>query len=235
MTPLAPLALVEYEVERPLSGGVPNQIESMKLFTLLPLAVVCALPALAAPDVAPAPAKIDFNRDIRPILSENCFACHGPDAKQVKGGLRLDHRDSVLTPAKSGKTAIVPKQPTKSELVHRIFATDADDLMPPPESNKKLTAAQKDLLKRWIAAGAEYQTHWAYVPPVKAAVPVGQNGVDFLVRARLKEIGLKSSPEADRRTLVRRLYFDLLGLPPKPEEVDAFANDTSPTAHAKLV
>ena len=207
----------------------------MKLFAFFFLTIVGALPILAAPALAPASAKVDFNRDIRPILSENCFACHGPDAKQVKGGLRLDQRDSVLKPAKSGKTAIVPKQPAKSELVRRIFTTDTDDLMPPPESHKKLTAAQRDLFKRWIAEGAEYQTHWAYLPPVKTAVPAGQNGVDLLVRARLKEIGLKSSPEADRRTLVRRIYFDLLGLPPKPEEVEAFASDTSPAAFAKLV
>ena len=112
---------------------------------------------------------------------------------------------------------------------------DADDLMPPADSHKQLTATQKELLKRWVAEGAEYQTHWAYVPPVKATIPTGANGVDFLVQKRLKEIGLKPSAEADRRTLARRLYFDLLGLPPKPEEVDAFVNDKSPDAYAKLV
>ena len=188
----------------------------MKLFAFLSFAFVCAAPAFAAPAPSPSPlpAKIDFNRDIRPVLSENCFACHGPDAKQVKGGLRLDQRDSTIKQAKSGKIAIVPKQPSKSELVRRITTKDTDDLMPPPESHKKLGSREVALLQKWIEQGAEYQAHWAYVPPLKPAVPGSQNGVDFLVQQRLKAINLKPSPEADRRTLARRLYFDLIGLPP---------------------
>ncbi len=211
----------------------------MKLFAFLSFAFVCAAPAFAAPAPAPSPsplpAKIDFNRDIRPVLSENCFACHGPDAKQVKGGLRLDQRDSTIKPAKSGKIAIVPKQPSKSELVRRITTKDTDDLMPPPESHKKLGSREVALLQKWIEQGAEYQAHWAYVPPVKPAVPASQNGVDFLVQQRLKAINLKPSPEADRRTLARRLYFDLVGLPPTSAEVESFVNDKSPDAYAKLV
>ncbi|NDA69004.1 MAG: DUF1549 domain-containing protein, partial [Verrucomicrobia bacterium] len=147
-----------------------------------------------------------------------------------KAKLRLDVRDEAIA-----KKAFIPGKPDASELVKRLFTKDADDLMPPADSHKKLTAAQKELFKRWIAEGAEYQTHWAYVPPVKAAIPTGQNGVDFLVQKRLKEVGLKPSVEADRRTLARRLYFDLIGLPPKPEEVDAFVNDKSPDAYTKLV
>ncbi len=196
---------------------------------------VCASPILAAPTLAPLPAKIDFNRDIRPVLSENCFACHGPDAKQVKAGLRLDQRESAIKAAKSGKIAIVPKQPTTSELVRRITTKDSDDLMPPPESHKKLGPREVALLQKWIEQGAEYQTHWAYQPLAKPAVPAGQNGVDFLVQQRLKAINLKPSPEADRRTLARRFWFDLVGLPPTPAEMEAFVSDKSPDAYAKLV
>ena len=184
----------------------------------------------SAPVASAAPARVDFNRDIRPILSENCFHCHGPDEKKREAKLRLDVRAEALA-----AKAFVPGKPDQSELAKRILTTDADDLMPPPDSNKKLTAAQKDLLKRWIAEGAEYQTHWAYAAPVKAKIPAGQHGVDFLVQQRLKVVGLEPSSEADRRTLARRLYLDLLGLPPKLAEVEAFANDKSPGAYTKLV
>jgi len=196
-----------------------------RLFLGFAIGLCAASTALAAPAK-----KVDYNRDIRPILSDNCFFCHGPDEKKREAKLRLDVREDAIA-----KKAFIPGKPDASELVKRIFTKDPDDLMPPPDSHKKLTAAQKDLFKRWIAEGAEYQTHWAYVPPVKAKIPAGKNGVDVLVQARLKEVGLKPSAEADRRTLARRLYFDLLGLPPKPEEVDAFANDKSPDAYAKLV
>jgi hypothetical protein len=179
--------------------------------------------------------RVQFNRDVRPILSDNCFPCHGPDKNKRDSGLRLDLRDEATKPAESGETAIVPGKSEMSQLIVRIFAADADVRMPPVESHKKLTIAQKELLKRWIAQGAEYQQHWAYEPPVKAQVPAGQNGVDYLVQRRLTEIGLKASPEADRRILIRRLYFDLLGLPPTPQEVTAFINDKSPDAYEKLV
>lgn len=179
--------------------------------------------------------RVDFNRDIRPLLSDNCFACHGPDTRTVKGGLRLDLRAEAIRPAKSGKIALVPGRPEDSELVHRVFTDDADDLMPPEESHKTLTASQKELLRRWIAEGAEYQGHWAYSPPSRPEVPAGVQAIDYLVRRRLTEQGLQPSPEADRRTLARRLYSDLLGLPPKPEEVDAFERDTADGAYERLV
>ena len=120
---------------------------------------------------------VSFNRDVLPILSDNCFACHGPDAKQAKGGLRLDLRDSATKPAKSGEVAIVPGKTSASALVKRIETKDAADLMPPPESHKKLSPTQKDVLKRWISAGAKYEAHWAFVPPVKAPLP----GVQYSV------------------------------------------------------
>jgi hypothetical protein len=174
--------------------------------------------------------KIGFNESIRPILSDNCFACHGPDAKNRKAKLRLDQRDAAIE-----KKAFVPGKPEESELVKRIFNSDPEDLMPPPDSHKALTTAQKNLLKQWIAEGAVYEGHWAYIPPVKAKTPSGANGIDSLVSERLKSIGLSSSAEADRRTLIRRLYFDLVGLPPKPEEVAAFERDSSADAYDHLV
>ncbi|WP_395751498.1 PSD1 and planctomycete cytochrome C domain-containing protein [Prosthecobacter sp.] len=178
----------------------------------------------------PVPAKIVFNRDVQPILSDNCFYCHGNDPKHREADLRLDIRDEALK-----AKAFIPGKGAESELVSRILTKDEDDLMPPPDSHKKLTPRQKEILQKWIDQGAAYQLHWSYEKPVKAAVPAGKNGVDVLVRQRLSEIGLKSSPQADARTLIRRLYLDLLGMPPKPEEVAAFEKDSSPAAYAKLV
>lgn len=178
----------------------------------------------------PVPAKIEFNRDVRPILSDNCFYCHGPDPKHREADLRLDMRDEAVA-----AKALVPGKAGESEVMARILTDDEDDLMPPPDSHKKLTQRQKEILKKWIDQGAGYQQHWAYEKPAKAAVPAGQNGVDVLVQKRLAEIGLKASPQADARGLIRRLYFDLLGLPPTPQEVAAFENDKSPDAYAKLV
>ena len=173
---------------------------------------------------------VSFNRDIRPILSDNCFSCHGPDASHRQADLRLDLRNEAMSAG-----AIVPGKPAESTLVSRVNATDADELMPPPESHKKLDAKQKELLARWVEEGAEYQQHWAYEKPVKAEVPAGSSGIDHLVRKRLAAIGLQVSPEADRRTLIRRLCFDLLGLPPTPDEVAAFVADTRPDAYVLLV
>jgi hypothetical protein len=171
---------------------------------------------------APGPVEIQFNRDIRPILSDTCLPCHGPDQNKRKGKLVLDVREEAIA-----KGAILPGKPDESELIKRIFTSDEDDLMPPPDSHKTLTSAQKESFRKWIAQGAEYQKHWAYVPPVKPAVPAAQNGIDFLVQKRLSQIGLNPSPEADRRTLARRLSFDLVGLPPSPEDAAVFAKDAS--------
>jgi hypothetical protein len=174
--------------------------------------------------------SINYNRDIRPVLSENCFHCHGPDQKARKGKFRLDVREDAV-----GKHAIVPGKPKESELVGRIFAMNPDDVMPPAESRRTLTPAQKSLLRRWIADGAKYEKHWAYIPPAKAPTPPNRNPIDALVSARWHKLGLKPSPPADRRTLARRLYFDLVGLPPRPEEVGAFVQDKSPEAVSRLI
>ncbi|MBL9184364.1 MAG: DUF1553 domain-containing protein [Verrucomicrobiaceae bacterium] len=160
------------------------------------------------------PAQIEFNRDVRPILSDNCFYCHGPDKNHREADLRLDLRDEAIT-----AKAIVPGKTSESELIARIVTDDEDDLMPPPDSHKKLTERQKAILKKWIEQGAAYQQHWAYEKPIKAAIPAGKNPIDYLVQKRLGEIGLKPSPKADARTMIRRLYFDLHGLPPKPSDL----------------
>jgi hypothetical protein len=196
--------------------------------TFLPPLIVLAIAAW--PMLGHAEEKIEFNRDIRPILSDNCFFCHGPDKKQRQADLRLDERESALAAG-----AIVSGKPEMSDLVKRILSTDPDEVMPPADSPKKLTANQKELLRRWIAEGAEYQGHWAYVRPTKPSTAVGKHAIDEFVEKRLSTVGLKPSPEADRRTLARRLSFDLLGLPPRVEEVDAFVADASPDAYEKLV
>jgi len=177
-----------------------------------------------------APTRVEFNRDVRPILSDNCFLCHGPDKNRRKADLRLDVRDEAI------KTeALVPGKPDESELVARIMSDDADEMMPPLKSNKKLDARQKEILRRWVEQGAEYQQHWSYEKPVKAQTPAGRSAIDVLVGRRLAEVGLKPSPEADRRTLIRRLSSDLTGIPPSPEEVRAFVEDASPDAYERLV
>ncbi len=175
-------------------------------------------------------AKVEFNRDIRPILSDNCFYCHGPDKNHRKAKLRLDLRDEALA-----RKAFIPGNAEESELVKRLTSADPEEVMPPPDSNKKLTDLQRALLKRWIAEGAEYQLHWSYERPLKAEIAAGDNPVDALVQMRLAAVNLNPSPQADRRALIRRLYMDLLGLPPSPVEVDAFEKETAPDAYERLV
>jgi hypothetical protein len=189
---------------------------------------------------APA-APVDFNSEIRPILSANCFKCHGIDENARKSKLRLDSREAALGPAKSGKPAIVPGHPESSELVRRVFAADPDDVMPPASTKVTLSDAQKALFKQWIAEGAAYKVHWAFVAPVQAPLPKVQhagwphNPIDNFILARLEAEGLAPSPEADKYTLIRRVYLDLIGLPPTPEEADAFSHDSSPDAYEKVV
>jgi len=174
-------------------------------------------------------AQVRFNRDVRPILSENCLSCHGPDAGKRKAKLRLDERDSAVQPAESGDTAIVPGRPEASALVERIESTDADEVMPPRKSRKHLTAAQKEVLKRWIAEGAKYEAHWAFTPIQRPEVPAvkdqswPRNPVDHFILARLEAENLAPAPPAAPETLLRRLTFGVKGLPPTPAELMAFA------------
>jgi hypothetical protein len=192
-----------------------------------------SLPVLAfslANATANAERTVLFNRDVRPILSDNCFYCHGPDANHRKGKLRLDIREEALR-----KEAFVPGAPDKSALIERIHTSDKDDVMPPPDSHKSLTGEQKETLRLWIAQGAQYQIHWSYEAPVKTAIPQGSHAVDALVQQRLREVGLKSASEADRRTLIRRLSLDLIGMPPSAEETTTFLEDNRPEAYSELV
>ncbi|HLQ46857.1 MAG TPA: DUF1549 domain-containing protein, partial [Planctomycetaceae bacterium] len=185
--------------------------------------------------------KVEFGRDVRRILSNNCFKCHGPDLKQLQAGLRLDQRDGATAKLESGKTAIVPGKSGESELLARITSEDSDIKMPPVSSGKKLTTEQIETLKRWIDEGAEYKPHWSFVAPARPELPKVvdeswvKNPIDRFVLAKLDKAGLKPSPQADKVTLIRRLTFDLTGLPPTPAEVDAFVADQSPEAYDKLV
>jgi hypothetical protein len=185
---------------------------------------------LALPTLASAAEKLQFNRDIRPILADKCFACHGPDANHREAELRLDDRASAIE-----SNAIAPGKVDESAIIKRILSDNPKRIMPPPHANKPLSAEQKELLKRWVAEGAEYQGHWAYLAPQAVSVPKDANPIDTLVREHVTKKGLQPSPEADRRTLARRLSFDLLGLPPKIEDVEAFVNDKSPDAYKQFV
>ena len=167
---------------------------------------------------------IEFNRDIRPILSENSYYCHGNDPKHRMADLRLDVREDAID-----SFAFVPGQPEESTLIDRIHSDDADQLMPPPESNKSLTEVQKELLRRWIAEGAKYEPHWSFVPPAKPQLEGSEqpNPIDHFVEQTLFEEGLQLSPPAELHTLIRRVSLDLTGLPPTPEEIDAFVQASS--------
>jgi hypothetical protein len=179
---------------------------------------------------------LEFNRDVRPILAENCYACHGPDKGKRKAGLRLDQREVAMD-----KGVLSPGSPEESELVRRIFSSDPEEQMPPPESRKSLSEAQKHTLETCIATGAEYQAHWAYTPLVRPAVPSialperAANPIDAFLLERLDLLAITPSPAADRRTLLRRLSLDLLGLPPTPADVAAFVADERPDAWERAI
>jgi len=179
-----------------------------------------------------------YNRDVRPLLSENCFACHGPDKNKRQAGLRLDVREDAIS-----HKAIVPGKPQESRLITRILATDADMQMPPASSHKQLTATQKEILRRWIAGGAGYQPHWAYIAPQRPTVPkidpklgwTVRNPIDAFILDTLHQKHITPSPQADKAMLLRRVTLDLIGLPPTPQEVQTFLADTSPNAYEKAV
>ncbi len=188
------------------------------------------------------PPLVSFNRDIRPILTDNCYACHGPDKNKREAGLRLDKPDGATAELESGATAIVPGDIAKSELVRRITSSDEHERMPPPEHPKRLTPKQIELLTAWVAQGGEYEPHWAFSTPTQPEVPAVdfpqaplRNPIDHFIAAKLRAEGLAPSAEADRRTLIRRVTLDLHGLPPTPEEVESFVADTSPDAYEKVV
>ena len=197
------------------------------------LSCVAAFAGAAEADL---PAKVEFNRDIRPIMSDTCFHCHGPDATSREAGLRLDLREEALKKTKSDLVPIVPGNATESEIIARIF--DKDDPMPPAKVHKPLTERQKALMKRWVEQGAVYQPHWAYAPLQRPALPVGAkkgNPVDAFVEAKLAEKKLLLSPEAPMNRLLRRLSLDLTGLPPTPEDLAAGGRNLLGNAYLKQV
>ena len=183
---------------------------------------------------------VSYNRDVRPILSDKCFACHGFDDKTREAGLRLDVREAAIQAYDTG-TPIIPGDPDNSTIIERIESDKASRVMPPASTHKTVSADEVAILRQWIKEGAEYEPHWAFIPPVMPELPEvsneawAKNNIDRFVLAKLDEKGLKPSPEADKRTLIRRVYLDLIGLPPTPEQVEAFVNDKSPDAYEKVV
>jgi hypothetical protein len=204
---------------------------ALPLGTVLLLALLISGSARGA-DAPPPPVR--FGRDVLPILSENCFQCHGPDEKARKAKLRLDTKDGV-------RSVVTPRNSDESKLILRVTADPDRGVMPPPKTNRKLTAAQKETLRRWVDEGAEWGKHWAYEAPARPDLPPvknkawPRNGIDAFVLARLEQEGLSPSPEAAKETLIRRVTLDLTGLPPTPGEVDGFLEDTSADAYEKVV
>lgn len=200
--------------------------------------VLLAIAAVSCVQTASARAddELQYNRDIRPILFDNCFACHGPDSAARKADLRLDQRQAAIDLG-----VLIPGAPDESEMIRRILSTDPDEMMPPPSTKKMLTAEQKERLVRWVKQGAEYELHWSFLPPKRHDPPAVKNTawirnpIDNFILSRLEAEGLEPAPEADRRTLARRVSLDLTGLPPEPKIVEAFVNDSSPDAYAKFV
>ncbi|MGH7199568.1 MAG: DUF1549 domain-containing protein, partial [Planctomycetaceae bacterium] len=203
----------------------------------------------------PLPERIDFARDVRPVLSDTCYHCHGPDAGQRQADLRLDRKQNVFG-GRDGPRIVTPGRPDESELIRRITAENLGERMPPADSGRSLTIRQIELLRRWIEQGADWETHWAFVPPQRPEVPSEPgravpvrgdspaNGrprlwirtpIDAFIRDRLQREGLSPSPEADKVTLIRRVTLDLTGLPPTPDEVDDFLADDSPDAYGQVV
>jgi len=212
---------------------------AMRELTLIAFPLICCGSLLSASSAAERP--LDFNRDIRPILSNNCYLCHGPDAKHREGGLRLDDRGGATSKLESGETAIVAGDVAASELIARITSSDQDLVMPPPKSGKALTREDIATLTRWVKEGAEYQGHWSFITPQSPTPPAVQhadlvrNPIDQFLLARLEQAEIEPNGEADKVTLIRRVTLDLTGLPPTPAEVDAFLADESPEAYSRLV
>jgi mono/diheme cytochrome c family protein len=224
--------------------GLPSMPQARsRPFSPLPvLFVLCMVVAAssASARAADGPRPVSFVRDVRPILAKNCFACHGPDDKHREAELRLDTRDGAFA-EHDGRHAVVPSNVDKSELVRRIVSTNADEKMPPKDSGKTLTPEQIDVLKRWVAEGAAWGTHWSFEKPVRPALPAVKTANwpvtewDRFVLARLEKEGLAPSPVADKHTLARRVALDLTGLPPDPALLAKYLNDPSPPAYERLV
>lgn len=219
-----------------------------KIHLLIPMLglLLAACNSQLPTDVATAyqqlPAEVDFNYHVRPILSDRCFSCHGPDENTRKAGLRLDVEAEAFAALKEGQGyALIPRKPFESEVVRRILSTDPEWVMPTPESKMRLNALEKATLIKWLEQGAAWKNHWSFIAPQKAALPkvnnkaLAQNPIDYFILKKLEDQGLSFSEKADKTTLIRRIYLDLIGLPPNLEEVDAFLADDSPLAFEKVV
>lgn len=226
-----------------MAQGVFDMVQRL---SLLPTLVATILGIVSCTMAGEASKEVDFNQDIRPILSNACLRCHGPDENERQAGLRLDVRESAVGESESGSMAIVPGDVQQSELLRRVMSEEEYERMPPVESGKPLTAHEIELLTEWIRQGAPYAEHWSYVKPQRPAPPSPseapaelaawpQNEIDHFILGRLLREGWEPSPEADRYALVRRVALDLTGLPPTVEEVDAFVNDQEPRAYERLV
>jgi Protein of unknown function (DUF1553)/Protein of unknown function (DUF1549)/Planctomycete cytochrome C len=234
-------SILRHPAESRSSGRARTAVMAVTVLGLLIcLGLAPAAPA-AEPGASAAKRKVDFNREVRPILAKNCFACHGQDEAKRARGLRLDVRESAIKPLKSEAVAIVPGDPESSELIARLTEEDETLRMPPRKLGNRLTPAEVETLRRWIAEGAHYARHWALIPPEALSLPEvrdsswPRNGVDLWILHRLEQAGLKPSPEADGFTLLRRVSLDLRGLPPTFEEVERFANDKAPGAYERAV
>ena len=197
----------------------------------MPRRIICTLSIALVGATSTSASDVTFNADIRPILQNKCFACHGPDQKARKGDLRLDTRETALE-------VLAPQNPERSKLLQRITHSDPDERMPPEETHKTITESEVATLTQWIADGAIYEDHWAFIPPNSPPVPevagVG-HPIDRFISAQLQSHGWKLSPQADRATLIRRVTLDLTGLPPTPEDVERFENSTDPDAFHRVV
>jgi len=203
--------------------------------------IITILLILVLASAATATEPISFNKQIRPILADRCFACHGPDSAQRVSDMRLDQQETIFRELPSGEFPVVRGKPTESELIHRIVSTDAEQKMPPADSGKTLNAEEIELIKQWISEGADWNKHWAYEAPQHSPLPrpikkwQQNNPIDLFIQARLKQLRLRPETQADKETLIRRLTLDLTGLPPTIEEIDRFLSDDSPEAYEHVV
>ncbi len=227
-----------------MRGGLPFWLQlalgALALLAVSILSIDRATSEIHRPTVGKDSMEVTFNADVRAILSENCFFCHGPDAAERKADLRLDSFADA-TRDRDGYRVIAPGNPSESELIARLLEDSDEDKMPPPDSGRVVTDEQREILERWIEQGAEYEGHWAFIPPERPPEPIVaqpdwvQNPIDSFILDRLEDNGIDPSPEADKRVLLRRLSLDLTGLPPTPEELDAFERDDSPDAYERQV
>ncbi|MEM8486849.1 MAG: DUF1549 domain-containing protein, partial [Bacteroidota bacterium] len=213
------------------------------VLALVPFCLHCTpdKPEAVVEAEAKLPDVVDYNYHVKPILSDRCYACHGPDDNAREADLRLD--DEVFATERleeTGNRAIVPGSLRKSAIFERLITDDPEHMMPPPESNLQLTAEEKAYIFKWIEQGAAYKEHWSFIPPARSTLPAGidgwgQNEVDTFIGSKLQQQGLEPSPEASKETLIRRLALDLTGLPPTLAQIDAFLADDSPEAYEKVV